>query len=445
MLSYGVSAPDRLTEFNGTTINYDNIGRPVSYGDKTLSWEKGNLVEFNSNSSTLGKITNSYSYNAFGQRAKKEYTYLPPKNQMSNFHTRSRCSDYYYDHGGRLVAECWEENFSDFTSIVSRLEFLYDESGIIGFKYIKNGVDKGAYYYQRNLQGDVVCIYNTSGVVQVEYAYDAWGNCTIISNANSDIANINPIRYRGYYYDKETNLYYLNSRYYSPEWRRFISPDDTAYLDPQNVNGLNLYCYCNNDPVNYYDPSGHFMISTAVAVGFWIGLAVGGIAGATAGGIIAHNIAEDHGAEGWELFAWTMLGIVGGGAIGGAIGAALGSSIGYGVGLLWGTAPAAGSQGAVALWSGNVAKKVAADFAAQTGAKFLGNTLAGKTLEFASAFMPKSLSGYLWAKLSVEFVTGASSATIFLLESGIEIDSIFFRYEIWVLLEKGIERVINFV
>ena len=71
------------------------------------------------------------------------------------------------------------------------------------------------------------------------------------------MAHANPFRYRGYYYDEDTNLYYLNSRYYSPEWRRFISPDDTAYLDPESVNGLNLYCYCGNDPVNYADPSGH--------------------------------------------------------------------------------------------------------------------------------------------------------------------------------------------
>ena len=71
-----------------------------------------------------------------------------------------------------------------------------------------------------------------------------------------------PIRYRGYYYDENTKLYYLNARYYSPEFRRFISPDDTSYLDPENVNGLNLYCYCNNDPVNYCDPSGCFAIST---------------------------------------------------------------------------------------------------------------------------------------------------------------------------------------
>ena len=67
------------------------------------------------------------------------------------------------------------------------------------------------------------------------------------------LAIANPIRYRGYYYGQDTGLYYLNARYYSPELRRFISPDDTAYLDPENANGLNLYAYCYNDPVNYAD------------------------------------------------------------------------------------------------------------------------------------------------------------------------------------------------
>ena len=71
------------------------------------------------------------------------------------------------------------------------------------------------------------------------------------------LANVNPIRYRGYYFDRETGLYYLNARYYSPEWRRFISPDAAVYIDPETPNGLNLYAYCNNDPVNYADPSGH--------------------------------------------------------------------------------------------------------------------------------------------------------------------------------------------
>ena len=128
--------------------------------------------------------------------------------------------------------------------------------------------------------GDVVAIYNTSGVKQAGYAYDAWGNCTITNNTNSDIATANAIRYRGYYFDTETGWYFLNARYYSPEWRRFISPDDTAYLDSESVNGLNLYCYCNNDPVNYADPSGHSVVALILGItavlGF--GLAVGGVA-----------------------------------------------------------------------------------------------------------------------------------------------------------------------
>ena len=106
--------------------------------------------------------------------------------------------------------------------------------------------------------GDIVAIYDTNGTKIVEYAYNAWGNCTIKgTTTNYVVAYANPIRYRGYYYDEGTKLYYLNARYYSPEFRRFISPDDTSYLNPENVNGLNLYCYCNNDPVNYADPSGH--------------------------------------------------------------------------------------------------------------------------------------------------------------------------------------------
>ena len=80
-----------------------------------------------------------------------------------------------------------------------------------------------------------------------EYGYDAYGNCTILSTTNSTIANANPFRYRGYYLDSETGFYYLNARYYNPEWRRFISPDDTVYLDLESVNGLYLREFA--DPV----------------------------------------------------------------------------------------------------------------------------------------------------------------------------------------------------
>ena len=151
----------------------------------------------------------------------------------------------------------------------------------------------------------------------VEYAYDAWGNCSITLDTNG-IASRNPIRYRGYYFDSETGFYYLNARYYNPEWRRFISPDDTAFLDSETPNGLNLYCYCNNDPVNYADPSGHLATLTAVL----IGLAIAGVA---TGFAIASAI--DYYDDG-QIFngsvAWyDYLGA-----------SALGGAIGYGIGYL---------------------------------------------------------------------------------------------------------------
>ena len=94
----------------------------------------------------------------------------------------------------------------------------------------------------------------------VKYTYDAWGNTvTEVLDCNANvIAELNPFRYRGYYYDIETELYFLKSRYYDPELGRFMTIDDVSYLDPDTINGLNLYAYCGNNPVLGYDPNGTF-------------------------------------------------------------------------------------------------------------------------------------------------------------------------------------------
>ena len=156
------------------------------------------------------------------------------------------------------------------------------------------------------------------------------GNCTI--SGNTAVAKANPIRYRGYYYDEDTGLYYCNARYYSPKWRRFISPDATHYLDPESVNGLNQYCYCGNDPINYTDPSGcmpewlAWVISGAAIVGGIIlcatgvgGILGGVLIGAGAGSLINGYVSE---ANGGSFVA---------GYIGGAISGAL-CGIGAGLG-----------------------------------------------------------------------------------------------------------------
>ena len=104
----------------------------------------------------------------------------------------------------------------------------------------------------------------------VRYIYDAWGNHKVVDNNGNEITdtahigNINPYRYRGYYFDTETGLYYLKSRYYDPETGRFISLDDISFADPDTINGLNLYAYCCNNPVMHIDPNGTIPFANSV-------------------------------------------------------------------------------------------------------------------------------------------------------------------------------------
>ena len=156
----------------------------------------------------------------------------------------------------------------------------------------------------------IIEILDSPGNTVVKYKYDAWGNCNRFASSNVDLAYYNPIRYRSYYHDEDIGLYFLNARYYNPQWRRFISPDDTAYIDPENPNGLNLYAYCYNDPVNYSDPSGHipWLISAALLftpVGgatLQIRTSVLSYAGMAIASMFDEDIRNDMNAIGWNPF-----------------------------------------------------------------------------------------------------------------------------------------------
>ena len=129
-----------------------------------------------------------------------------------------------------------------------------------------HSVNGTIYYYVTNLQGDVVAILDSSGNEVVEYTYDAWGKLLTTTGTLADtLGQHNPLRYRGYVYDPETALYYLQSRYYDPQLGRFINAD--AFVSTgQGLLGYNMFSYCNNNPVMYADSTGLALVPCTVAI-----------------------------------------------------------------------------------------------------------------------------------------------------------------------------------
>ncbi|MBQ7444862.1 MAG: hypothetical protein IJS71_02845 [Clostridia bacterium] len=292
------SYSDLLTTYYGTStyFGYDAIYNPTKYFLRDLTWTQGNRL-----ASAKGygvTFPYNYVYDADGLRTQKSH--------ISN--TLNLTTIKYCWIGNRLRSE-WATDGS--------YEIVYDFDGagrVCGFSYYQNGSGTSHYRYVRNIQGDVTHIINSSGAVVAVYTYDTWGSVVSIKDGSgNDITNdttsigyINPIRYRGYYYDKETGFYYLQSRYYDPVMGRFINPDSQLNLQDGPL-GTNLFCYCGNDPVNHIDPSGkawwHWAIGAAIVVacaaatvitcgGFaaaatTVGLVASGIAGVTTASTIA--------------------------------------------------------------------------------------------------------------------------------------------------------------
>ena len=232
--TYGDSQwKDLLTAYNGTPITYDAIGNPLTDGTWTYTWQHGRqLVGMEKDGTSI-----SYTYNADGKRISK---------------TVDGITYNYHYLGDQLVEMTWGSN---------RMRFSYDAIGAMSVNY--NGTD---YFYLRNAQGDVTGLVDSAGTKVVSYAYDPWGKTWDASGTlASTLGTFNPLRYRGYVYDTETGLYYLNSRYYNPTWGRFINADGFVSTG-QGISGNNMFAYCGNDPVNRYDPDGDAFLA-AIAIG----------------------------------------------------------------------------------------------------------------------------------------------------------------------------------
>ena len=227
------------SQWGDLLTSYDSMGNRTSYNGNTYTWVGRELKSVEHGSSI------SYRYNAEGIRTKKTVDGVTTK---------------YFLNGSQILAE---------TKDGSTIWYFYDSEGL------RVGLICGGkiYYYMYNLQGDVVGIVRASdGKIAATYKYDAWGKCTVNNIENEDVGTKNPFRYKGYYYDRETGLYYLNSRYYSPAFGRFINADTTDVLGVSgDLYDKNLYAYCDNNPINRADSEGaywHVAIGAAIGGAF---------------------------------------------------------------------------------------------------------------------------------------------------------------------------------
>ncbi len=287
---------------NGTTkyIVYNNFGNPVKYSvagtssEDNMAWSQGGKLK----SGTYKNNVFAYKYDANGDRYLKEVNGNETK---------------YYMEQGRIKAEDHEDK--------GLIYYTYDATGIAGMVY--NG---STYFFRKNVLGDVTEILSNSSTVVASYKYDAWGTTQITNSTSANLGSLNPFRYRGYYQDDETGFYYLQTRFYDPAIRRFISADnpELAAQLAGVVGQLNPYAYCNNNPVMMTDPSGQGIFLTILIAA----LITGAVAGGAVGGTIAYNNAVQNGYSGWGVAGRTIGGIFVG-AFAGATAAAGAVTLGY--------------------------------------------------------------------------------------------------------------------
>lgn len=299
--SYTSEWKDKLTSYNGQSISYDSIGNPINYMGATLIWEGRNLTSY-----TKDSVNIIYEYDENGLRYRKKL-----KDSSDNY----ELTENYIWNDGKLISIV----ITDTDDVNMTYKYLYNEfDEPVGYIMIEaDGSIFANCYYLKNMQGDITGIVNSSGSIIVKYSYDVFGKRTVDYCTDDLLTKItrimytlgNPFAYRGYCFDADMGLYYLQSRYYDPNTGRFINADDTNYLNVTGtVLGCNLFAYCENDPINRVDASGNF--GTPIQ---WACSIVGGIIGVPFGKWLANKLGYTSGPK---YIAIRSAAVVGGAALG---------------------------------------------------------------------------------------------------------------------------------
>ena len=285
---YGdASWSDLLTSIGGQSLTADEIGNLLSDGTWAYTWQHGRQLAGMSKTGT----NIAYGYDSDGKRITK---------------TVNGTTYNYHYLGDQLVELTWGGN---------KLHFTYDSTGPLSVNC--NGTE---YFYVKNAQGDVTGLVTTSGARVVTYTYDAWGNpLSTTGSLATTLGAQNPLRYRGYVYDTETGLYYLQSRYYNPGWGRFIGADSFSTIAISLDSALwdkNLFSYCDNNPISRADDGGQFwhFIAGAVVGGFF-----GAISGKAGGGSVSDILISTVAGAANGLLAASGAGMITSMALSGAI------------------------------------------------------------------------------------------------------------------------------
>ena len=225
----------------------------IYYDGTSFTWQGRSLV-----GAVKGTNIMSFTYDDNGLRTSK---------------TVNGVTTEYYWNGNLLVAEKTPYNL---------IVYNYDATGRpIGMAYRENGYTQyqwDVFWFDLNVFGDVVAVYDNNGTKLLTYTYDPWGYGEVgyVNGGEFSQAKRNRIAYRGYYYDSDLDLYYLQSRYYDPSTKRFISPDTIMSGANGSLQGFNLYVYCFNNPINMTDSQGNWpkWLETVIDVGLYIVSAV---------------------------------------------------------------------------------------------------------------------------------------------------------------------------